>query len=296
MLSMSVLSANYQILAIAPVPYHQPIRPDEIATLTLPPELDLNREVILYGQVPTWVYGALVVRCESVPWIGCFAIQEKEAVVIQSRVPERSPGDVVSIALNRPLAPVILIGGPPNSGKSVLSNALRQSLIRHSGGKQVYLLRANWDGEGNWSHESVDQALMKRLIREHERRIHEHPDAADLLPAYFNSYARATANVRQVVDGVLVDVGGKTQPEKLPILNHCTHYVIISRDPEQVQGWHEFCQPKLRPLAVVHSVREERLEIVQSEPWLEIVAGPWDAGETLRVPDCLLEKVWTVFE
>jgi CRISPR-associated protein Csx3 len=48
--------------------------------------------------------------------------------------------------------PILLIGGPPNAGKSVLfhslSSALHQQNIRH------YALRACPDGEGNWTQES----------------------------------------------------------------------------------------------------------------------------------------------
>ncbi len=48
--------------------------------------------------------------------------------------------------------PILLIGGPPNAGKSVLfhslSSALHRQNIRH------YALRACPDGEGNWTQES----------------------------------------------------------------------------------------------------------------------------------------------
>jgi CRISPR-associated protein Csx3 len=56
--------------------------------------------------------------------------------------------------------PTLLIGGPPNAGKSVLfhslSSALHHQNIRH------YALRACPDGEGNWSQES-DRATVKHL-------------------------------------------------------------------------------------------------------------------------------------
>lgn len=290
MIQLKLLAADYQILAIAPFPADQAIHPSEIANLELLPELDLNREVILFGQVPTWVYGALVDRCCSAPWIGCFSALEKEAVVIYSRIPEKVPGDVVPITLNRPLCPAILIGGPPDSGKSVLSNALRLSLIRQQPDLQVFLHRANWDGEGNWSHETSDRDLVKRLVREHERRVHEHPQASELLPAYFNYHAEAIANLREIVDLVLVDVGGKTQPEKSPLLEQCTHYIVISRSPELIDPWHNFCTT-LKPIAAIHSVQEQALQILQHKPFLEIIAGPWNKRETLTVPDVLLQKV-----
>ncbi len=56
--------------------------------------------------------------------------------------------------------PTLLIGGPPNAGKSVLfhslSSALHRQNIRH------YALRACPDGEGNWSQES-DRVTAENL-------------------------------------------------------------------------------------------------------------------------------------
>lgn len=291
MITLKRLPADYQILAIAADPPNQLIKPHEIAEIDLPIDLDLTREVILFGQAPMWVYGALIARCQTVPWIGCFAALEGEAVVVQSRIPERSPGDVVPIALKQSPCPAIFIGGPPNSGKSVFSNALKRGLTQVAPHLQIYLHRANWDGEGNWSHEAHNRDLMNRLIREHERRIHEHPQASELLQPYFSYQTRAVANLRRLADLVLVDVGGKIQPEKLPLLQQCTHYTIISRDPTKVQSWHDFCQPTLHPLAIIHSVRETQQIVKQTEPWLEMIVGPWNTGETLTVPDPLLQKL-----
>jgi CRISPR-associated protein Csx3 len=268
MITLKILPADYQILAIAASPPDQPIHPAEIADLVLPPELDWHREVILFGQVPIWVYGALSATfglrstgCPQVPWIGYFAALEKEAVVVWSQVPDKTPGDVIPINLYRSPCPAILIGGPPDSGKSVLSNALRRSLQQHCPQLQVFLHRANWDGEGNWSQEAHNRDLVKRLIREHECRVHEHPQAAELLPAYYAYHASAISNLRETVDLVLVDVGGKTQPEKIPLVAQCTHYIVISRSPQLIEPWHQLCAPMLKLLAVIHSAIEQGITI-----------------------------------
>lgn len=291
MITLKLLDAEYQILTIAASPPNTFVQPADIANFTLPPELDLNREVILFGQMPMWVYGAVIDRCRTALWIGCYAALEKQAVVIHSQISTRAPGDVVPITLNRSPCPAILIGGPPDSGKSVLSNALRQSLLQQQPDRQVYLQQANWDGGGNWQHEAANRDLVNYLIREHERRVHEHPQATELLPAYFQYHAGGTANLRELVDLVLVDVGGKIQPEKQPLLEQCTHYIIISRSPDLVQPWHDFCSPTLKPIAVIHSVQEHRMEVLQTEPFLEILAGPWNRGEKVCVPDALLQHI-----
>lgn len=292
MIHLKTLAANYQVLEITSIPPNQKIKPEAIAKIELPPDLDLEREVILFGQMPTWLYGVLVDQCRAAPWVACFSAPEGGAIVVHSRVPDRAIGDLISITLQRPTRPAILIGGPPESGKSIFSNALRRSLNQKWPEQQIFLQRANWDGEGNWSHESHDQDFAKRLIKEHERRIHEHKDAAELIPEYFRYHTRATANLRQLVNLVLVDVGGKVQSEKLPLVKQCTHYIIISKKPELVQEWHDLCQPYLQPLAVIHSVLKPRgFQRLATEPCLEIIAGPWISKETLQMPDMVLEAV-----
>ncbi len=294
MIHLKTLAANYQILEITTIPPNQQIEPEAIAQIELPPDLDLTREVVLFGQMPTWLYGILVKHCRTAPWMACFSAPEGGAIVVHSRVPERAIGDLISITLQRPTRPAILIGGPPESGKSIFSNALRLGLNRQCPEQQIFLQRANWDGEGNWSHESRDRDFAKRLITEHERRIHEHENAAELIPEYFRYHTRATANLRQLVNLVLVDVGGKVQPEKIPLVKQCTHYIIISKHCELMQEWHDLCQPHLQPLAVIHSVLEPQgFRILATEPCLEIIAGPWTSEQTLQVPDVLLQAVQT---
>ncbi|NJL41359.1 MAG: hypothetical protein HC899_35110 [Leptolyngbyaceae cyanobacterium SM1_4_3] len=130
------------------------IDPAELADLDLPPNVDLSQPVILFGPVPTWVYGRLVSLCREAPWIGCFSAPEAQAIVVHSRKVGMAVGDVVAVPLLRDrLAPAVLVVGPPDSGKSVLSNALRVSLTARYPDCTFFLHRANWDGEGNWSHE-----------------------------------------------------------------------------------------------------------------------------------------------
>jgi len=56
--------------------------------------------------------------------------------------------------------PILLIGGPPNAGKSVLFHSLSSELHRQN--IRHYGLRACPDGEGNWSQES-DRATVMHL-------------------------------------------------------------------------------------------------------------------------------------
>jgi CRISPR-associated protein Csx3 len=293
---LKTTEGNYQTLSINLVPPRELIATDILPHLELPGELDLNREVILFGQAPIWLYGNLTERCRSVPWLACYAAREKVAVIVQSQVAEKAPGDTLSVLLNQTPCPAILIGGPADSGKSVLSNALRLNLLETRPNKQVFLHRANWDGQGNWTDDAANRDLVKRLVRENEFRIHENDLTRHLIPDFFQKNSRDVKNLRELVDLVLVDVGGKPQPEKMPLIEQCTHYIIISKYPEKIGEWHELCRTKLQPLAVIHSVKEKRMEVLSTSPFLEIVAGLWQEGETLTVPEVLLEAVLSTLD
>lgn len=245
----------------------------------------------MFGQAPIWLYGNLTERCRSVPWLACYDVRKKVAVIIQSQVPEKAPGDTLSVLLNQTPCPAILIGGPPDSGKSVLANTLRLNLLKKNLNKQVFLHRANWDGQGNWAYETANQELVKRLVRENEFRLHENDLTRHLIPDYYQKNSRDIKNIRELVDLVLVDVGGKPQPEKMLLLEQCTHYIIISKSPEKIGEWHDLCRKKLQPLAVIHSVLEKKIEVLSTNPFLEVVTGSWQEGETQTVPDVLLEAV-----
>ncbi|MBD3563469.1 CRISPR-associated protein Csx3, partial [Planktothrix sp. FACHB-1355] len=251
----------YQTLAINLVMFRELIKTDVLAQIKLPDELDLSREVILDGQAPTWLYANLVERCWQAPWIGCHAAKEKLIVVIQTRISTISIGDAIPVLLNRTPCPAILIGGSPDSGKSVLSNALRFNLMKTGAVGRVFVHRASWDGEGNWAYEGANRDLVKKLIVENEFRLHEHPETAKLIPNFFKYHSSAVQNLREVVDLVLVDVGGKPQTEKAPLVEQCTHYIIISKESDAIPKWHELCHPNLQPLAVIRSVRQKREEV-----------------------------------
>lgn len=285
--------SQYQTLSITQRAPWQPILPEQLRAFTLPSTLDLSREVVLYGPLPNWLYGRLVNLCGAAPWIGCYNGPAGGIVVIHSRVATPVVGDRIPIWQNQSPCPAILIGGPPNSGKSVFSNALRSQLIQAH--RRTYLHRASWDGEGNWAYET-DSPMVEKFIRHNEYRIHENSETAKLIPDYYQHHARAVKNLRMLSDCVLVDVGGLPQPEKQPLIEQCTHYIVISRLADAVEDWHRFCAPTLKPVAVVHSVLERIQKIIQRDPFLEVVAGPWLDSASVTFPDCVLEKCIEVYD
>jgi CRISPR-associated protein Csx3 len=264
------------------------IQTQELPQLLLPPELDWQRGIILFGSVPLWLYSNLVLHCRKAPWVATYDIRLKVGVVVASRVSRWQPGDTIPIHHSQVPGAAILIGGPPNSGKSVLSNALRVSLRERQQKYRVYLHRANWDGEGSHTYETQDRSLARQLKAENKVKI-----SPNLIEEYFKYQAIATKNIRQVVDLAIVDVGGIPAWVKRPVVEQCSHYILISHDLKQVEAWHELCEG-LKPMAVIHSVWEDKLEVIGTEPFLEIVAGKWEPS--CVVPEVLLDAVFEVFQ
>lgn len=285
---------QYQALSFSQMLPWEPILPEEIAELSLPEALDLSQGVVLYGK-PTWVFGRLMVLCREAPWVGCYNGPAGGIVVVHSQVASLEVGNLIPIQENASPCPAILIGGPPNSGKSVFSNALRSALVKAMPNCRTYLHRASWDGEGNWTYEA-NSPMVKQFVVHNEFRIHENPETAKLIPAYYQHHAEAVENLRMMSDCVLVDVGGMPQPEKVPLIEQCTHYIVISRLADAVEDWHKRCGGVAAPLAVIHSVLEDKQEILQRKPFLEIVAGPWVESGSVTFPECVLESCVEVYE
>lgn len=287
--SLPVGDTTYQTLYSTLTKPQKLIPASSIVPLTLPAALDLSREVVISGQVPLWLQVRLMWRCREAPWVGCHAARDNQIVVIHSKVASPAVGDSLSIRLNRQPCPAILIGGPPNSGKSVFSNALRRALLEQ--GKRVFLHRASWDGEGNWTYETESPDLVDSLVRHNEFRIHEDPETAKLIPDFFEKQARTVANLRKITDCLLVDVGGSPQTEKKPLIEECSHYIVISRLPDEVKKWHALCSPTLSPLTVIHSVLETTQQQLKESPILEIKAGPWLVDQEPVIPNPILMTV-----
>ncbi|WP_008308402.1 hypothetical protein [Leptolyngbya sp. PCC 6406] len=178
--------------------------------------------------------------------------------------------------------------GQCHSGKSVLSHALFKALLPEC--PDVFLQRAQWDGEGNWILELPATATADDL------ETFKLAYKGELTQHFYPNQAQAILQLRRQKDLVIVDVGGRVQPEKLPVLEACSHYLIISAQPNQVNPWHEFCRDRgnLRCLAVVASTLDPVEIIHRREPFLEMTCGPWVSGTETRVPEVLWEGVRSI--
>jgi CRISPR-associated protein Csx3 len=181
------------------------------------------------------------------------------------------------------LLPAILFGGPPHAGKSVLiyslSQALRKRNIDH------YAIRANPDGEGDWSQEIAKDAFD--VIRH----------KGDWTPEFVKSICRDLEG-RQLP--FLVDVGGRPEEWQRCIFNQCTHSVLLlhSHNEHTIQFWQQLVETSnLVPLAVLYSKFEGNSTITSTEP---IIEGTLTGLERQTLAqgslfDTLVEHVATLF-
>ncbi len=274
------LRLSFQVIEIKLTRPDRLVFPEDLAQLQLPAGIDARLGVVLTGRAPIWLYGWLVHECHFTRWVACYD-PRLGAVVVSSHSPEVQVGEVLPVAAQRlhdwrqegqdfPLAAAVMVVGPPDSGKSRLAHALFQALLPEH--PDIYLQRAHWDGEGNWTLDlPLEQA--KALKQQYRGR---------LTPEFFGYHAQAILALRRQKSLVIVDVGGKVDPHKQPLLEACTHYVLVSRDPAAIPLWQEFCRDRrnLHCLAILHTSPESHPPVFRDPPQLEM---GWDPAAPLPV-------------
>lgn len=254
----------FQVIEIELTRPDRLVFPEDLAQLRLPGGIDPRLGVVLSGRAPIWLYGWLVHECHFTRWVACYD-PRLGAVVVTSHSPDVQVGEIIPWVQGRPgseLAAAVMVVGPPDSGKSRLARALFESLLPQA--PNVYLQRAHWDGEGNWTLDLPPE----------EAKILKHRYRGRLTPDFFSFHAQAILALRQQKSLVIVDVGGKVDPHKQPILEACSHYLVVSRDPEAIPLWHEFCRDRgnLRCVAILHTSPGPP-QVLKDSPELEI---RWD--------------------
>lgn len=169
--------------------------------------------------------------------------------------------------------PAIAFGGPPHSGKSVLtyllSQRLRQSGIEH------YLLRATPDGEGNWSYESSPQLV--------EDLRHKGEFSTPFMEGTIDS-------VKHRELPLLVDLGGKPLDWQIELLQHCTHAVLlISKKKDTVdirEDWKLlFTKARVPLIAQLTSALAGTQSVSAETPLLIAHLTQLEREASLRTPD-----------
>lgn len=254
----------FQVIEIELTRPDRLVFPEDLAQLRLPGGIDPRLGVVLSGRAPIWLYGWLVHECHFTRWVACYD-PRLGAVVVSSHSPDVQVGEIIPWVQGRPgseLAAAVMVVGPPDSGKSRLARALFEALLPEH--PDIYLQRAHWDGEGNWT---LDLPPEEAKILKHQYR-------GSFTPEFFSFHAQAILALRRQKSLVIVDVGGKVDPQKQPILEACSHYLVVSRDPEAIPLWHEFCRDRgnLRCVAILHTSPGPP-QVLKDSPELEI---RWD--------------------
>jgi CRISPR-associated protein Csx3 len=272
---------KYQFLLITLTRSDYLIQPEDLIGVELPSGIDTTAGVVISGRAPIWLYAYLSDKLYFTAWVACYEAP-LGAVVVATRCDVVDIGEVINIhpphGYERQLCPALMIVGPPKSGKSVFSHALFTALSGET--PDIYLQRARWDGKGNYLLDLALEAVNRG-------------DRACLTDEFFPHYSQVILQLRRENSLVIVDVGGVVQPQKLPILEACSHYLIISSQAEAIDPWHEFCGERgnLKPLGVINSVLTPTEIIHQQKPYLEMTAGPWIPGEPAAVPQAFLKRM-----
>jgi CRISPR-associated protein Csx3 len=185
------------------------------------------------------------------------------------------------------LLPAILIGGPPNAGKSVLFYSLTKTL--HERGVRHHAIRACPDGEGNW-YQEIHRELDPETIR-----------VLRVKKAWSESFVQG---IHRDLEGrhlpLLVDMGGRPREYQVRLLQACTHSLLLLRrdEPESAASWRMLVKrASLLPLAEIFSERDGVSSITAAEPVLEGTLARLERGIPARgaLFDALVERIATLF-
>ncbi|MFZ5917328.1 MAG: CRISPR-associated protein Csx3 [Chloroflexota bacterium] len=173
--------------------------------------------------------------------------------------------------------PAVLIGGPPDSGKSVLTFSLTYTLRQR--GIQHYVLRACPDGEGDWT-QTADQELVHTILV-----------PQTWTPNFVDHICRDLANRHLPL---IVDVGGRPKPWQEAILGCCTHAILLTPDEASRRQWRELmARHGVMLLADLHSALEGEGHVDQSQPILRGSLTGLKRGSHARGPafDALVDRL-----
>ncbi len=111
------------------------------------------------------------------------------------------------------LLPAVLVGGPPHAGKSVLTYNLTRELRRRK--IEHYVLRANPDGEGDWTQETPLDTIRQLP-----------PTKLGWTDDFITLVCR---DLERRPLPLLVDLGGLPTEKEYAIFRACTHSLLLLR-------------------------------------------------------------------
>ncbi|MCB0174069.1 MAG: hypothetical protein KDJ97_26365 [Anaerolineae bacterium] len=164
------------------------------------------------------------------------------------------------------LFPAVMIGGPPHSGKSVLTysltKALRERDIAH------YALRAYPDGEGDWSNETSQERVRQIRVKG-------------------QGTPKWVAHICRDIDHrhlpLIVDMGGRPTDWQKAIFDHCTHAILLTPDEHAQSIWQAFAvEHSIQIIAELQSNLNEPDAVWATSPILRGQISGLERGQTAQ--------------
>lgn len=279
------------------------INPSDLNNIMLPQDLISNKGVVVSGKAPIWLYAYLVHELHHFAWVATFD-PRRGAIVVQNHISQgRNIGGIIPIEELQPLIEkakiekikvdqtpiqidnlVVVIGGPPHSGKSVFIQALRNKLREikpDSFNENVYIIRACPDGEGDWFGD----------LKEEQGKVFRFSNV--FTNEFAEQMADAIENTSKIKKVVIVDVGGKLDKKNNLIFSKCNSGIIVSSNPKETNKWvGAYEQSELKLLAIANSKLEGETKVITNEP-LEIDITNLDRNKIKDV--CLPDNIINIF-
>jgi CRISPR-associated protein Csx3 len=154
-------------------------------------------------------------------------------------------GETVDVECEPQPAVKVVLCGPPNTGKTVLRDALKKAILKlENAPKDFYVISGCPDGDGSFFCETAQKNpdFAKALKEEYKARF---------TPEFAQCKARDIATIKNSL--LLFDVGGKIPTEENRIImSQATHAVMLAKTDRDVADWQEFCDKELeKPLPFI---------------------------------------------
>ncbi len=177
--------------------------------------------------------------------------------------------------------PIVLVGGPPDSGKSVLTAALTMELRRQN--VPHYVLRACPDGEGDWRY-LADQALVRTILV-----------PVKWTPEFVEHICRDLAHPHLPL---IVDVGGRPQDWQECIFDYCSHAILLTPDEAHRVRWRDLiARHRVSLLADLRSSLDDPACLERTTPSISGVISNLCWGQPVAGPvfDALVKRMTQLF-
>lgn len=278
------------------------IEPTDLLNIVLPEELENDKGVIISGKCPIWLYSYLTHLLHSFAWVATLD-PRLGGIVTQNHIANgKKIGEIIPIDELKPLLKqttslkknsvktsqtnenlIVVVGGPPHSGKSVFVQALRNELRKKTPSKfneDVFIIRACPDGEGDWFGDIFDNERIIYLKK----------------CSFTDEFAQKTAedieNVSKTKKIVIVDVGGKLDKKNNLIFSKTNFGIIVSSNIVETNRWegaYQLCNINL--LATIFSDLNGETKVEQENP-LIITLSKLDRNKVreVKIPEILINK------